>query len=101
VEIGLKACIAAQFSADTIPDKAFVNAIYDHNLDKLVKVAGLSSELRKRQDSDADFATNWALVAQWSESARYESTDAITSQYFLQAISDPKSGVFQWIKTFW
>jgi hypothetical protein len=101
VEIALKACIAAQFTADTIPDKAFVNAIYDHNLDRLIKIAGLTSELRRKEDSDSDFAANWALVAQWSESARYESTDAITSQYFLQAISDPTSGVFQWIKTFW
>ena len=30
VEIGLKACIAAQISAETLPDKAFIRGIMNH-----------------------------------------------------------------------
>src|SRR5258708_26287810 len=45
VEIGLKACIAKQISAETIPDKAFINDIFKHGLRELIGVAGLSAEL--------------------------------------------------------
>jgi HEPN domain-containing protein len=42
VELALKACIAAQFVADVIPDKSLVNAIYRHTLKDLVGTAGLT-----------------------------------------------------------
>jgi hypothetical protein len=80
VEMALKACIAIQFSADTIPDKSFVNDVYSHDLQKLIKLAGLSAELHKQEIKDINFAANWALVAQWSESARYDSTDSMTAK---------------------
>lgn len=101
IEIGLKACIASQFSAETIPDKSFVNEIYSHDIQKLAKLAGLSTELQKQSDNDVNFGANWALVAQWSEGTRYESIDSITAQAFFAAIEDQPSGVFQWIKKFW
>ncbi len=39
VELGIKACIAKVFQANAIPDKAFVAAIYPHNLDELLGLA--------------------------------------------------------------
>jgi len=57
--------------------------------------------LQKQSDGNVNFGANWALVAQWSEAARYESIDSITAQAFFAAIEDPASGVFQWIKKFW
>jgi len=101
VEMALKACIAAQFVVDTIPDKGFVDKIYSHDLRQLVKLAGLSSELAKREDADVNFAANWALVAQWTESSRYESLDSATAIATIGAITDANSGVLSWIKTFW
>jgi putative lipase involved disintegration of autophagic bodies len=101
VEIALKACIAAQFAADVIPDKGFVNSIYQHSLKNLVGAAGLSAEHRDEQDRDSNFAANWALVAQWSPDNRYDSTDAMTAQAMITAIADPKSGVLKWIKAYW
>lgn len=98
VEIGLKACIAAQFSADVIPDKNFVNDIYRHELKELVGLAGLSAQLKEQDD---DFQTNWAIVAQWKPKSRYESIDPMSAQLIISAITDPKSGVLQWIKTYW
>lgn len=94
VELALKACIAIQFTADTIPDKSFVTDIYSHDLQKLVKLAGLSSEQEKQSDSDVNFAANWALVAQWSEAARYVSTNSVSAQTLFTAITDPKSESF-------
>lgn len=101
VELALKACIAAQFTVDTIPDKSFVNKIYEHDPKLLVKLAGLASELEKQEDSDLNFAANWAIVAQWTEASRYEATDSISAQALLGAIADTNSGVLAWIKKYW
>lgn len=101
IEIGLKACIAKQISADTIPDKTFVNDIFKHGLKGLVGVAGLSAELKEREASDLTFATNWALVGGWSPEVRYDIVDKYTAQIMIQAVADNKSGVFEWIKARW
>lgn len=41
VEIGLKACIAAQITAETIPAKEFIKGILNHEFTGLVGLAGL------------------------------------------------------------
>jgi HEPN domain-containing protein len=101
IEIGLKACIAKQFTADVIPDKNFVIDIYKHNLKQLVGVAGLASALKQAEDRDPDFALNWAFAAQWTPESRYEVTDAVTAQVMVLAVSHANSGVFRWIKANW
>jgi hypothetical protein len=101
IELGLKACIAAQFTVDTIPDKGFVDKIYSHDLKQLVKLAGLATELQQAEDRDVNFAANWAIAAQWSESSRYEPQDAMSAQALIAAINDQNSGVLQWIKNYW
>src|SRR4029079_7336555 len=76
IELALKACIASQFTADTIPDQSFGVDIYGgHDLQKLIRLDVLSSELQAQSDRDVNFSTNWALVAQWSEAKRYATTD--------------------------
>jgi hypothetical protein len=101
IEIGLKACIAKQISADTIPDKNFVNAIFQHGLKGLVSVAGLSTALKEKETNDPIFATNWGLVAGWTPEVRYDTVDNYTAQLMLQAVADDQSGVFAWIKANW
>lgn len=101
VELGLKACIAAQVSANTIPHKAFIKGILNHQFAGLVGLAGLAEALKDQQDADADFASNWAIASEWEPDARYEATDASSAQLLVKAIADPKSGVLQWIKAHW
>jgi HEPN domain len=101
IEVGLKACIARQFVADVIPDRKYVDAIYTHQLDDLVKLAGLSQELANKQHLEANFGANWALVAQWRESTRYEEIDQATAEDMMRAVIDARSGVFEWIKVHW
>jgi hypothetical protein len=101
IEIGLKACIAKQIAADTIPDKGFVNAIYQHGLKSLVSTAGLSTSLADKEAADPAFAANWALVAGWSPEVRYDTVDNYSAQLMLQAILEDNSGVFAWIKAHW
>ena len=101
VEIGLKACIAAQIAAETIPDKALLKRVLDHNFQGLVGLAGLAADLREREDNDPDFAANWAIVSEWSPDIRYEAVDPTSAEFLINAIAHPKSGVLQWIKTHW
>lgn len=101
VELALKACVAVQFQASTIPDKKFVSSIHTHEFSKLIGLAGLTAELRAKQDEDSTFAANWGITAEWSPEARYECTDKSTAHFLLHAIADPEHGVLSWIKTFW
>lgn len=101
VEIGLKACIAKQIAADTIPELNFIRSIYDHDLQRLVKVAGLSTDLKQAQDADSDFAANWAIVCEWRPEDRYGLTDLGTTQLMMAAVADATRGVLPWIKVRW
>lgn len=101
VELGLKACISRQIIGDTLPDRTFVKDIYQHDLGKLVKLAGLQTELRNQENSKPAFATNWGIVAGWNPECRYETIDQYTAQLMVQAVCDQPSGVLQWIKLHW
>ena len=43
IEMALKACVAAQIVAETIPDKELLNKILNHDFKVLVGLAGLKS----------------------------------------------------------
>jgi hypothetical protein len=101
VEIGLKACIAAQVAAETIPDKSFIQKILKHEFPVLIGLAGLAPALRDQQDKDANFAAYWAVCAEWSPDKRYEPVDPTSSQLLISAIAEKKSGVLEWIKLYW
>ncbi|MEF2552159.1 hypothetical protein VQ042_12415 [Aurantimonas sp. A2-1-M11] len=101
VELALKACIARQISADTIPDKAIIRDVYSHEFMKLVSLSGLRGELRSAQDADHEFAANWAIASEWSPDARYRSVAAAEAQFLIAAISNREHGVLGWIKQYW
>jgi hypothetical protein len=101
VEIGLKACIAAQVSAETIPDKAFLKGVMNHQFSALVGLAGLAGPLKEQQDRDAEFGANWGIVNEWSPDCRYETRDQMSAQVMIDAVLNPGSGVLQWIKAHW
>ena len=55
IECALKAYIAAQLRENEIPDRAFVNDIYTHDLRKLIRLAGLEAELDRARQADPAF----------------------------------------------
>jgi len=101
VELALKSCIAKLIQPNTIPDKAFINAIYVHKLDNLLSTAGLRPEFDAEIKADTQFAAHWAIVNNWSEESRYEFWDQISATTLLQSIIDPDHGVFTWVKKHW
>jgi hypothetical protein len=101
VELALKACIARNFVADVIPDKAFVNELHCHAPEKLAQLAGLFPQLKSDMKADAQLQAYWGVVCNWSESSRYAMKDPFEAASLIQAIGDPQHGVFQWVKKHW
>jgi hypothetical protein len=100
-ELALKVPIAAKFAGNEIPDRSFVNAIYTHDLEKLITHAGLLPALRKRQSDDIEFATNWEVVKNWNEGSRYRVMTEEEAKSLFEALSHPNTGVFPWIQMHW
>lgn len=101
VELGLKACIARQISADTIPDTAILKGVLTHEFDKLLGLAGLKDELKQAQNADQDFAANWGIVSEWTPESRYRSIVHIEAEFVVQAVLDTDHGVLRWIRQYW
>jgi HEPN domain-containing protein len=101
IEIGLKAVIARTMIAEAIPPKSLIDGIFNHDLKKLLNMAGLIGEQKKQADADVNFSANWAFVAQWTPECRYEITDQYNAQFLIEAITNTPSGVLPWIRKYW
>ncbi|MFB2970076.1 HEPN domain-containing protein [Aerosakkonema sp. BLCC-F183] len=101
VECGLKACIAKKTNKHDFPDKKIVIDSYTHDLKKLVQVSGLQSNLAHESITDLVFATNWAIVVQWSEDSRYQRWTEVEAQNMYAAVANRNHGVLRWIRQFW
>jgi hypothetical protein len=101
IECGLKACIAKQINQHQIPEKAFVNEFYVHDLKRLIKLAGLETERSDKENSDADFAINWNVVKDWNENARYAEWTEVKATEIYNAITNKSGGILAWIQQYW
>jgi hypothetical protein len=98
VELAIKACIAKHMRSGFIPDRNFVNRIYQHKPNKLIGLAGLRENLDNDVKNDPQLGGNWGLSCTWSEESRYSAWDATNTAALISAISDPDHGVLQWLK---
>jgi hypothetical protein len=98
VECGLKACIARQFRRSEFPDRKLVNDTWTHDLVKLVKLAGLDRQLEVDSQGRPSLEIAWAVVKDWSESARYETIPAPRARDMLAAV---ETEVLPWIQRYW
>jgi hypothetical protein len=103
VECALKACIAKRTKLhDFPPDPKLVNSMYVHNLNALLKPAGLATDHQAEMGVNRNFAANWAITIKWSERSRYDPVVRATdANEIYNAISDPQDGVLQWVQRFW
>ena len=101
IELAIKACIAKVFQANSIPDKAFVAAIYSHNLKDLLGLGGLTKQFQDDTKADPILASAWGIASKWTEASRYSIWDTFAAASMLNAVGHEKHGVLQWLKKHW
>jgi HEPN domain-containing protein len=102
LECAIKACIAKQVKEHDFPDKQLANVSFTHRLGDLLGVAGLKQKLQEKERTDEEFKLNWAVTKDWSEDARYEhTTEETLAKDFFRAITNEKTGILIWIKSWW
>lgn len=102
VECALKACIARQFQQHDIPDRKLVNDVYTHDIDKLLDLAGLRPALQQEAAAHPPLQTNWNVVKDWKETARYN--PGITGQEaqdLYSACAARRYGILAWLRNRW
>jgi hypothetical protein len=100
IELGLKACIARQMVAETVPDKAVLRGFLDHEVAKLVGLAGLA-EFLKAERENPEFDVRWAIVSEWSVESRYDMIDVVAATAMRDAVENANFGIMKWLQRFW
>jgi hypothetical protein len=102
VECALKACVAKQVRRYDFPDRDLAREVFTHDLEKLMKLSGLAPELERDKAINKSLELNWAVVKDWSESARYEIGITETQARDLySACTARTNGVLNWIRRRW
>lgn len=100
IECALKACIAKKTRRHQFPlGREYVNKVYDHSLQELLKVADLQTALENEIKTNRAFQIYWEVVKDWNVASRYELTGRNGAD-MVKAVTD-KDGVLQWIKRYW
>jgi HEPN domain-containing protein len=102
VECGLKACIAKLTQQGDFPPKPdLIRNYYSHDIEKLLKTAGLTAERDADASADPDLEANWGVVKDWNEESRYVHKTQAKARELIAAITDAVHGVLPWIKQRW
>lgn len=104
-EIALKARICKILKEPLYPDTGRIGGLYKtHNMEDLIKLAGLRVQLDQKLILEPQFDSNWRLVTTWNEALRYRpigSTTQIEALQLIEALEDTNFGIFTWIKKHW
>jgi hypothetical protein len=101
VECALKACIAKRTQLHDFPEKGS-QKYYSHDLDNLLELAKLRTELENSMQGDPILKTRWIVVQNWSEESRYDpGRSALEATDLLSAIENPTGGVLPWLRRRW
>src|ERR1700679_724952 len=100
VECALKACFARSVRRYDFPDKE-AGKIFTHKFSELVKLARLSSDLSKEEQTNSKFSAGWELVCKWTEESRYSVWTRDDAEAILNAIVRRTDGVLPWIRRRW
>ena len=74
---------------------------YTHNLEKLLKAAGIKPALDADTAANPSFSDNWGVAKDWQETSRYEQKTQIEAQGLYDAITNNPDGVLPWIRIRW
>lgn len=102
VECALKACVAKQTRRYDFPDRGLAQQAHVHDLEKLLKLAGLEPAFSQAATTNPALGVSWAVVKDWRETSRYDAQIAAAeAKDLLTACTARKNGVLQWIRARW
>jgi len=103
LECALKSCVLAYIERTGIifEDKKYAEKCWTHDIEELVKQAGLEVERDKSAGANLNLGHNWLIAKDWSESSRYRMSTQLQAEKLFNALTDNPNGVLLWIKTFW
>ena len=77
------------------------NGSWTHDIEELVKLAGLRAERDTDASANPALLANWQVVKDWSELARYERKTKLHAEELYEAVAHATNGVLPWIKNHW
>ncbi len=101
LECALKACAAKSFLRHDIPKKEVVASLYHHNLERLIRAAGLEAQLQAAMAANAALQVNWATAKNWNEVSRYTTWTMAQATDIVDAVGHRQDGVLRWIRRHW
>jgi HEPN domain-containing protein len=108
IECALKACIAKKTKEHDFPDLDLVRDSYKHDLQSLLRTAGLEPALKDEAKANPNLARYWDTVSKWSVDVRYEAGGLLGPFIYghyandlYSAIMDSSDGVLGWLKKYW
>jgi HEPN domain-containing protein len=103
IECALKACIAKKTRRYDFPPRD-TRSLYRHDMDGLVRAAGISEAFEQDRQGDTVLDQYWELVKDWSPDSRYQFGGAIAptvAKTLFRAIEDHQHGVLKCISKYW
>ena len=103
LECGLKSCVLTYIERTGIifEDRKYAEKCWTHDIDELVRQAGLTVERDKAAGINLNLGHNWSIVKDWSESSQYRMSRQLEAEKLFYALTDNTDGVLPWVKTFW
>ncbi len=111
VECALKSCVLARMihTAWVFEEKWKAQDCLTHDLEQLIRLAGLTDELNAKLSASAAaagppgarFLVYWGTVLRWDVASRYLSKTEAEARELYEAITEKSDGVLKWIQKFW
>lgn len=106
VECALKACLLRHLgdSSAVFGDPVYLKKLtecWTHDLEKLVGLAGLTSDLGAACGANATLRAYWGVTKDWKETSRYEEKSEAQAKALHEAVTHNPDGVFLWVQTRW
>ena len=103
LECALKSCVLAYIDRTGIifKDKKYTQNCWTHDIEELVRVAGLTIERDKAAGTNITLGQHWMIAKDWSEASRYRMFTQPQAEKLFHALTDNTDGVLPWVKNYW
>jgi hypothetical protein len=102
VECALKACVARTVQRHDFPDRNFASRAFTHELEKLLRLAGLEAALEADTAANPQLNLNWTVVKDWTVESRYDHLiSKARANDLYSACTARTHGILAWVRLRW